>query len=376
MKTEINIKKRNPAADIIRCFALFCVISVHFFKNNGYYDFTMSGGRMYIMTLMRSFFIICVPLFLILSGFLSRKKTPNVSYFKKIFSILLTYVLASIACVAYSAIFLKQDWNFVTIVGRILRYTAAPYSWYIEMYIGLFLMIPFINIVYNNLPSQKWKLGLIAILIFVTMAPSIVNVYNLDSLSWWLQPSTSNSFAKILPEYWLDFYPITYYVIGCYLSEYGLKIKKWLNLVLIALSVVASGTYYFWRSHNGVYIWGAWGAYYSIFTVVLSVLVFVFIMNLNYEKIPQKLARFFAKISGVCLGGYLVSWIFDQAFYPILIEKVPFVPDRLESFVIMVPAVYVCSLLLSYILSLVQLVIEKIYSIIMSKFMTLKNKNN
>lgn len=374
MRTEASLKKRNPAADIIRCFALFTVVAVHFFKNNGYYNYTVVGGRMYIMTLMRSFFIICVPLFLILSGFLSRKKTPSVNYFKKIFSILLTYVLASFACAAYSAFVLKQDWNLITLAGRILNYTAAPYAWYIEMYIGLFLLIPFINLAYNNIPSQKWKLGFIAVLIFVTSVPSIINVYSFTTPGWWATPSISNSANQILPQYWLDFYPITYYVIGCYLGEYGLKLKKSINLLLIALSVFVSGTYYYWRSYGVNYIWGAWGSYYSLFTLITAVLVFVFINNLNYDKFPQKLAFFFSKVSGACLGGYLVSWIFDQAFYPILAEKVPFVPDRLESFVIMVPVVYVCSLLLSYALSKLQWVIEKIFGTLTNKLKKEKNE--
>ena len=70
----MSIKKRSAAADIVRCFAFFCVVSVHFFLKNGYYTQPVKGERMFVMTVMRSFFIICVPLFLTLSGYLLRTK--------------------------------------------------------------------------------------------------------------------------------------------------------------------------------------------------------------------------------------------------------------------------------------------------------------
>lgn len=60
---EMRAIKRNPAADLIRILAFFLVVSVHFFLNNGFYSTIVEGERMFIMTIMRSFFIICVPLF-------------------------------------------------------------------------------------------------------------------------------------------------------------------------------------------------------------------------------------------------------------------------------------------------------------------------
>ena len=70
----MNSTKRNPAMDIIRILAFFFVVSIHFFLNNDFYLTPVKGERMFIMTIMRSCFIICVPLFITLSGYLLRKK--------------------------------------------------------------------------------------------------------------------------------------------------------------------------------------------------------------------------------------------------------------------------------------------------------------
>lgn len=360
----MNHVKRNPAADLIRILAFFLVVSVHFFLYNGFYSQIVVGKRMFIMTLMRSFFIICVPLFITLSGYLLNRKKLEKNYYKRISKIIITYILASLLCVLYSIVFLKQDLTIKNIILNIFNFSAAQYSWYIEMYLGLFLLIPFLNIVYNALPSQKSKIWLILTFVILTSLPPVLNIYNLTSFDWLALPSSSTIMNKILPSWWQGIYPITYYYIGCYLSEYGLKIRKSLNLLLIALSTIISGTFCYWRSYKTKFIWGSWCGYQSLFNVVLTILVFAFIINTNFDKMPSGLAKFFQKISGLCLGGYLVSWIFDKALYPTLLEKVPDVHERLEYYVVIVPMVFVLSLLASYLLSKIQLIIEKIFSFI------------
>lgn len=70
----------------------------------------------------------------------------------------------------------------------------------------------------------------------------------------------------------------------------------------------------------------------------------------NIKYIDKK--NFLQRISNLCYGAYLVSAIFDQLFYPFLIELVPNMLHRLYYYPIIVPMIFVCSLLLSYILSI------------------------
>ena len=290
------------------------------------------------------------------------KKQLEKKYYGKISRIIITYILASLFCVLYSVVFLKQDLTVKSVFLNILNFTAAPYSWYVEMYLGLFLLIPFLNIIYNSLPSRKWKICLIVTLIVLTSLPSVVNVYNWYLPDWWSLPSSSTYFSKLIPAWWQEIYPLTYYYIGCYLSEYGLKINKFLNLLLILFGTLLSGTYCFWRSYKVNFISGSWCSYQSIFVVALTVLVFVFFININYDKMPANLARLAQRISSITLGGYLVSWVFDKAFYPILSQKVPSVTDRVEHYIIIVPIVSILSLLVAYLLSKIQFIIEKVFS--------------
>ena len=75
-------KKRNINLDIIRLFSLICVIGIHSFSLSGFYNQIISGKEMFFMCIFRSFFIICVPMFITLTGFLMNKKTMCKKYYK------------------------------------------------------------------------------------------------------------------------------------------------------------------------------------------------------------------------------------------------------------------------------------------------------
>ena len=67
-------KKGEIGLDITRIVAFMMVTSIHFFLHSGYYDIPMLGKKMYIMTFVRTISGVCVPLFMLLSGYLMCQK--------------------------------------------------------------------------------------------------------------------------------------------------------------------------------------------------------------------------------------------------------------------------------------------------------------
>lgn len=349
---------RSCALDIIRICAFLSVVSVHFFLNCGYYTIPVDGMRMYIMTLIRTFFMVCVPLFLILTGYLMGRKKLEKGYYPKIAKTLFVYIAASILCILYKKYFLGHDIGLFGGFGGILNFSGASYSWYIEMYIGLFLLIPFLNGAYLSLETKKKKLILLLTFIFLTALPSVINIYRFDSLSWWTIPSSEWQYTKIIPSWWQSIYPITYYFIGCYIKEYGVKINKWLNLLLLVLAVIAFGSFNYYRSYGTLFISGPWQDWGALPNVVMTFLVFVFLLNFKLEKAPAFIKKGLNIVSDGCLGAYLLSYIFDQHFYKTLNEKIPVVTDRIEYFIPTVLTVAVCSLVLSLVIDLLYKLIK------------------
>ena len=167
-----------------RIVAFVSVVSIHFFLNSGYYDAPVVGKRMYIMTLGRTFFGICVPLFMLLSGYLMINKSISIekraifSYYKKISKVLGTYIVATGFIIVYKIVILHDVLNIKGILLNLLGYNQ--YSWYMNMYIGLYLLIPFLNLLWNSIENKNGHVLLVFILLTMTVLPSVFNVYNFE----------------------------------------------------------------------------------------------------------------------------------------------------------------------------------------------------
>lgn len=361
MKTKAILKERDYRLDIIRIFALFCVISVHFFLNSGFYEQIMLGKRMYIMYILRTACMICVPLFIILTGYLMNKKTLSKNYYKGIIKTIGIYFLASLACLIYKIFFLNISFSFLELIKQLLGFSLSNYAWYIEMYIGLFLLIPFLNLIYNNLKSKKEKQILLITLFILTSIPMALNSFNLNpELNSKMFFNNTGIYTKIFPYWWISIYPITYYFTGAYLNEYKLNISKIKNILLILITAFIFGTYNFLCYKNSLFIWSPNQEYGSLQNTLLSILTFNLLLNINFNKMPKSIKFIVKHLSTYSLGAYLVSYIFDSIFYKILIENIPETIDRLLFYPIIVPIIFICSLALSCILNQIYNLIEKL----------------
>ena len=348
-----KLQSRNTAMDIIRIVAAFTVLSVHFFLHNGFYSQTVEGVPMYIMVLMRTLFSVCVPLFMILTGYLMSHKTLSRKYYSGISKTLIIFVLATLACMIFKTIHDNEHFTLKSFILGTLDFTGANYSWYIEMYIGLFLLIPFLNLAYNKLKNKRQKQVLVLTLVFLTIIPTVFNIFNFDNPAWWSDPKTSDTFAKLIPSWWIGIYPITYYFTGCYIREYGIKLKTRSTLVLFLLAILIFGTFNYYRSYGTTFKSGTYVYWYGFEPYVLSVLLFVMLSRIKTENMNEKVKFVLWKVSDLALGIYLISYIFDMLVYPVLNAKINPMTDRLPFYFVAVPIVFVCSMLASAIMNVV-----------------------
>lgn len=354
-----KLKVRNPNMDILRIIAVLCVIGIHFFYHSGYYYTTNDNAVMYFATVLRTLFSVCVPLFMILSGFLLCNKTLKKGYYSGIRKTIIVYILVAIACIIYKSCNGSYTLTTLTFFTGIFDFSGANYSWYIEMYIGLFLIIPFLNIIYKNLDSRKQKNILLITLIAITILPSLFNAFKFDSYEWWANPAADTDTQKLMPSWWVDIYPITYYFTGCYIREYGTKIKNVFLIIALVIAIFGFGTFNFYRCYGMPFSTSNYVYWYGIEPYVMSVLIFLIISKLKLENINVKTKFVLWKISDLVLGTYLLSFIFDSIYYyeilnintPDFYARFPFMP-------LMVLWVFVSALLSSAILNIIAAGIE------------------
>lgn len=345
-----NHSQRNTGLDVIRCVALFSVVAVHLFLNTGFYQEIVAGPVMQLFIYLRSALMISIPLFLMLSGYLLCSKKLSKSYYLRIIRILFVYVCTSIFCGIFRILVTKDGLTVLDAILGIFSFSTLSYSWYIEMYLGLFLLIPFLNILWHGLENQKQKQWLVLTLLVLTAAPSMVNIYRFDSFQWWLSPADNAEYHQLIPDWWSSIYPLTCYYIGSYLREYPLKMKHSRYLPLILLTIFLSGTFNYYRSHGSLFVWGLWQNWRSASSMALSILLFSWLEGGNYQKLGKIPGKVVSLISELSLGAYLFSQTFDLWLYPILNTLVPNVQARLPYILVAVPVVLTLSLAFSWVL--------------------------
>lgn len=355
-------RKRDVSLDIIRCIAFFLVATVHAFLNGGFYSQPVSGKAMYLLTAICSNAMICVPIFFLLSGYLMCKKKLEKKYYFGIVKTLGIYVLAGILCILFRIFVNASAFTPDEIVLQFLGFSAAPYAWYIEMYVGLFLLIPFLNLAYNGLETKKHKKILILTMIFITALPPIFNTLDVFNPGFWASPPSSLNFRQLLPDWWVGIYPIAYYFVGCYLREFGIKIRLRYRIPLYILSFVAVGAYNCYRFNGVVFASLSFNYYQSLFVMIPAVLLFSIIKDINFTKLPSPICRFIATCSDLTLGAYLISYVFDDYFYKKLTAAFPVFRERVLYFPLVILAVFVCSLGASFVLNVIYSLIFKLCS--------------
>ena len=342
-----SLSSRNPAMDVIRCLALFGVTSVHFFLHTGYYMTLLTGTRMYLATLIRMASMTCVPLFLLLSGYLMKNKTPTRQYYSKLIRIVCLYFLASLCCYLYQN---RLSGSFLSFLLDTLNYTAAPYAWYMNMYFGLFLLIPYLNILYNNLPGENSRRGLILTLLILTSFTEVFNGSLYFPETGW-QLSGDPSLGQILmPDWWKELYPLTYYFLGAYLKDHPLKLRRRNNVLLLLLAVLGNGTLNYFISYNQTFLGGTWQSWGSILNVIQSVLLFNLLACMEFKGMSVRTAQLLARMSELSLSAFLVSWIFDNLVYSTLGRLQPVTAYQISWYPVTTVLVFSFSLLLSWIL--------------------------
>ncbi|MDO5123058.1 MAG: acyltransferase family protein [Eubacteriales bacterium] len=343
MTKESQVKLNAPAPkhrdfnlDLIRILALVFVVSVHFFLHNGFYSNTLSTLNMYIMGLMRTLFLCCVPLFMLLTGYLQSSKeiNPNKHYYIKLLKTLIPYLVIMFIDMLYYIIRENKEYTLREAVENFTSFTH--YSWYVEMYIGLFLIAPFLNILWFNLKTRKNEHILIITLLILTVVPYLFNVYEFDGTengSFW--SASNNDYWKLFPSWWTGIYPLTYYFVGAYLRKYKEALKmKAIYAFLIFLGVFALfGTYTLSRSRGVALSVFSWTDYKSPGIFLMSTSLFYFINNINFKKVPNLVRKCAGKLSDLTFGAYLGSWVMDYLMYNHYKAQIPDMDDRLYYYV-------------------------------------------
>lgn len=289
------MKKREPGLDLLRCLALLFVVTFHSFFQNGYYNQPQVGFSMYLAGSFRWLSVSCIGLFLMLTGYLKSEKSDFVSCYRRLLPVLLGYFIASVISIPVRHFAFDDVQSFTTWCGRLIRFGGVYYGWYVEVYLGLALLIPFINLALCRLQSTRSLIGFAAVMLFLTALPGITR-------------------RNIFPDYWRITYPITYYILGAIVRRLQPKIKPWLGIagalgiaaILGAATVLSTD-----ETVSKALTW----EFPDLWIVGIVLCLF---LALYRVKVPSFIGRLLAFAASGCYGGYLLSHLLDHWCYKLI----------------------------------------------------------
>lgn len=287
---------RSVGLDLVRITAILFVIAGHFFLNTPAHDAIFKGTSMFIQGMGRTLFKTNVPLFLILTGFLNLNKQINRKYYKGMIAVILSYLFISIVTIAVEETLGIAHLSPIGWILKITDFSAINYAWYIEMWLGLFLLTPFLNILWKNIETKKHKHVLILTLYLLCAFPDMFNRYG----------------VHLVPGYWEVIYPCAFYFIGAYIREYSPNIRN-IYVILFILGCCLIDPVFnalFVRNHSMIQLIGDGN---GIIGMPLSAAVFLLIYRIDFST--TWLRNILQSISKVSLDMYLVSYIIDILVY-------------------------------------------------------------
>lgn len=334
MKQQVS-PPRMVGLDVVRTVAIFSVIAGHFFVlNTPFRETILDTPSMFLQGAVYLLFCaLGVPLFIMMTGFLNAHKTEcNWKYYRGGIRVIIAYLFFSIITLAFRTVYLGENLLWINWVARILRFNAVPYGWYIEMWIGLYLLTPFLNLMYKSIPTKRQKQILLFTLFILTAFPAFFNRFG----------------YHLVPGFWQKIYPLTFFLIGSYIREYKPKLDGmwwWSAIILIILSCVINPIYNVLFKSELPMVQIA-GDSQGIFGTIVAVLAFLLLYKLDVKNHVS--TAVLKRISLLSLDMYLCCWIFDKLFYPYFLDRYFVSQSQFgKYFFVIVPLVFLASLIMA-----------------------------
>lgn len=328
MQNVKPITERNYGLDLVRALAISFVILIHAigFSPAGYMS-VIDGPFDFIRIFIQRICYTCVPLFVILSGYLNKQKEdPMFMYKKSGPRLIITYFFWEIIITLLNIICWGESFSKYTITKLFSYSVDSGRSWYMNMYFGLFLLMPFLNRGWNILGKVEKKCVLV-ILFLLSFASKYIQM--LSSMYF-----AGDGQIVLVSDYYYGCAFIFYYLVGAYIADYHVQMKKRNCLVALLLVLTVHTAYYFIMGYGGVFndIPNATSFWYD--NPILAVeAIMLFILMYDFKGTESRINHMVENISKQSFDMYLCSFIFDMIIYHKLFKIYDRIPILLGIFI-------------------------------------------
>ena len=296
---QIPPVKRLIYADVIRVYALFLVIFSHVFAS--YVQNLDAYGRSawWMANIMDTLIRPCVPLFFMISGLLlldpSKSEPLSMFFQKRVKKILIPFVAWSILYAFWFSYWDNSRFRWGTTIRTMLQEPIAYHLWFIYDLAGLYLVTPILKN-FVRTAQRTEKIYFVGLWVFSVSVPLLLFKFFAMNFGGWLIVATGY---------------VGYFLLGQFLKEVELndQTKRPVFLLMIMLYLFAAAATYHLTIMNMGNLDEIFYQYRVPNVIAVSVLTFLWLKSLPYEKIFQRfgwLRTVLNRLSVLSFGIYLV----------------------------------------------------------------------
>lgn len=292
-------KARQSNIELLRILSICGVVVLHY-NGNVAFNYLIPGTlNFYILYGLEVLFACAVNLFVLLSGYFLSKSGQR----RVVRALELIIQVIMIGAVKYVALnlFSGQPMSLRSLVGAML-----PNNYFVTLYIVVYLLSPYINVLLDKLSAKRFGILLGLCLCLFAVWPTILDMAAELTGIHLSGMYTTNMGGSQAGYSGINF--ILMYLIGAYLRRYGFGGNARRVQLLLAL-VICVGILYVWQR----FLAQSARAYCNPFVIFIGIILF-----LLFERIEIR-----SRVVNTLAKGAFTCFLFHDLFLPFIgIEKV------------------------------------------------------
>ena len=245
------MKERKSNIELLRILCIIGVIILHYNNKTigGALEYVSNGSlNFYILNILESICIISVNVFVIISGlFLYNSEKRNIW---KVIKLLIFVVVIFELKYFLSSFINKTPISIYEVIIRLL-----PKNYFVILYVVLYILSPYINILIKSLNKNQFKRFVIIVLVLFSIYPTCIDFLSEITKKQYNGLSTIGLYGSQYGYTSVNF--VLCYIIGAYISRFKdiLKNEKFIKLIgIFVINVIIITIWSLFNDYTGYYI--------------------------------------------------------------------------------------------------------------------------
>lgn len=291
-KVRIQSRKRNVNLDLLRIFSMFLIVFLHSIDHSGVLEQAeISSTWMYAyVQFTYAFTQICVNCYVLLSGYFLVKSRFRL---QKIFAMWMEVAFYSVLFKLIFMILGKIPFSILGLISCLFPILTGRY-WFVTIYVGLYCVAPFLNILINGMDKKQH---------------TMLNIVLIGLFSVWISIHPAIAGMNSGRGWGLPWFVVLYFVAAWFRLYYTNNKKNSLTawtggtICVIIMTIVRVVS---WKSNISLLqqIVDNWYKYDSFPVLVMTICTFVVFLNIPIRN--EKACTVITRIASATFGVYLI----------------------------------------------------------------------